>query len=76
MSEYETYMSEYIRQIDNTLSVTDGRVNEIYVQIQEVKQNQNSIKDYLCIYTGCCNLILMIILLTKFLPARKGVLKK
>ena len=43
MSEYETYMSEYIRQIDNTLSVTDGRVNEIYVQIQEVKQNQNSI---------------------------------
>ena len=75
MNEYETIMSEFIMQIDNTLSVTDGRLNEIFVLSQQIIENQNKCINALQVYVGCLNVILMVLLLLRVVPEKKGSVK-
>lgn len=71
----EENQTTQLNQVINDLSVIKSYQENQIVQLTSIIDAQERTIQVCSVYIGCVNLILMIILLCKFLPARKGVLR-
>lgn len=75
-----TQQTQYQYQIGQNQSAIFNKIQEVLEINNDIYEDfteyHNNFMFSFCVYTGCINLVLMIILLMSLLPKRKGVLKK
>lgn len=68
--------NNYLFQIGQNQSASYNQDLILFEQIHQINESLLQNQYQLLVYSGCTNLILMIMLLISLLPRRKGVLKK